>query len=227
MATDLFLIRKNRQWAKYPAVEALTLTGGTAIYSSVTGSSGTNILTIVGHTLAAGDSVYFQALAGGSSLAVNTTYWVINVSGNTFQLSLTQGGAAASLGSDITSATLIATSDELLVWSAEFRDQFSSTLAAAQISEGASSVPPAAPQMSVPGIGYVDTDLQYGTAGETTLNVTPTIGNLSDEAAHEPLRQTLLKRTHWKFDRGSSAAPRYLYATWADGDIICDTQPTF
>lgn len=50
---------------------------------------------------------------------------------------------------------------------------------------------------------------------------------LSDEVAHEDLRQTQLTVTHWKIDRGASFTPRYIYATWADGDAWSDYPPGY
>jgi len=46
-----------------------------------------------------------------------------------------------------------------------------------------------------------------------------------DDVVHYPLRQSPLEKSHWRFDRGASFAPRYLYATWQEGDIISDNPP--
>jgi hypothetical protein len=67
--------------------------------------------------------------------------------------------------------------------------------------------------------------------GPTTTQTGVTIGTtsvtaaLSDEVAHEDLRQTELNVTHWKVDRGASTEPRYIYQTWADGDAWSDYPP--
>jgi len=54
---------------------------------------------------------------------------------------------------------------------------------------------------------------------------TVTLTNESDEVAHQPLRQTSLARSFWKFDRGASVEPRYLYAEYLLGDQILDNPP--
>ncbi len=68
-----------------------------------TGLDTGDVFTAPGHTLANGDRVVLRprvssALPGG--VAANTIYFVIGVSGNTFQVSLTSGGAAIALTSD-------------------------------------------------------------------------------------------------------------------------------
>lgn len=50
---------------------------------------------------------------------------------------------------------------------------------------------------------------------------------VSDEVAHEDLRQTQLTVTHWKVDHGAAAEPRYDYITWADGDAWSDYPPGY
>jgi hypothetical protein len=77
------------------------------LYTGVTGvASPTNIITVVGHAFANGDTVAFSSLTGGSGLFTNSKYFVVNVSGNTFQLSLTSGGGAITFTSDITAGTI-------------------------------------------------------------------------------------------------------------------------
>lgn len=71
-----------------------------------TGVAATDILTFAGHNLVAGQTVWFISLTGGAGLSINTIYYVINVSGNTFQLSATSGGAAINFTTDITQSVL-------------------------------------------------------------------------------------------------------------------------
>ena len=75
-------------------------------YTGVTGVAATDIITATGHAFANGDTVGFTAITGGTGLAVTTRYFVISVSGSTFQLSLTSGGAAINFTTDITAATI-------------------------------------------------------------------------------------------------------------------------
>lgn len=140
-ATDLYLIRKNQQWAKYTAVLELSLTGA-------------------------------------------------------------------------------ATSDEKSVWSAEYRDIFSSTLVLhPSLGPGPSSL--SAPY-ALPG-GVATSDPSSPSTNALTIAASTPVS--SDEVAHEDLRQTYLARTFWKFDRGASATPRYLFAQVQEGDIVADNPP--
>jgi hypothetical protein len=61
----------------------------------------------------------------------------------------------------------------------------------------------------------------------TNVSVIPTsvTSTTSDEVSHVNLRQSILKRTHWRFRQANSATPTYLYATWADGDQISNNPP--
>jgi hypothetical protein len=61
----------------------------------------------------------------------------------------------------------------------------------------------------------------------TNVSVIPTTitSTTSDEVSHEDLRQSVLKKTHWRFRQANSATPTYLYATWADGDQISNEPP--
>lgn len=236
MATDLFLIRKNQTFAKYSQVEGVSLTSSTTYATAgITGNSTTNFLTGTIAAPAAGSLVYFSALTGGTGLLTNQMYYVISPSGNDFKLTKTPEGAEVDFTTPVTAATMtVLADDEIKVWSSEYRDLFA-TQGSADGSEGmyvipSGSVAPASisGQFSFPGIGAGQSTLSF-TGG--TLNpsynatFTPTVTVMSDEAAHAPLRQTLLKRTHWKFDMGASVTPQYLYASWQDGDTIANNAP--
>jgi hypothetical protein len=234
-ASSVYLIRKNRQWVHYSQIEDVALTGAISSFSSVTGNSANNFITVAGSAIPTGTPFYFQSKAGGSSVTTGTIYWAINSSGSTLQASLTPGGSVVSLGSNITAAVIIATADELNVWSSEFRDIFNQTGASwAGIGEysptyyNTTGNDPVAGQAGVvitPGSLAITAMGSSGAQTGVKLGSTSATAAISDEIAHQPLRQTLLKRTHWKFDRGSTATPRYLYATWADGDIIANNPP--
>jgi hypothetical protein len=238
-ASNVFLIRKNRQWAQFTQIENVTLTGAIASYSSVTGNSSTNVITLTGAAIPSGTPFYFQSKDGGSGITLNTIYWAVNVSGSTLKASLTPGGSAVALGSTINSAVIIATADEMNVWSSEFRDIFNDTGAPWSAYKSGIPVTSSAVTTSIAvdvegqaGISVVPNSLVPSELGYNNLTPTEIVvagSSLtvsgSDEKLHAPLRQTLLKRTHWKFDRGSTATPRYLYATWADGDIVANNPP--
>ena len=233
-ASTIYLIRKNRQWAKYDLIEGLTLTGAISSYSSVTGNSSTNVITVAGAAIPTGTPFYFQSIAGGSGVTTGTIYWAVNSSGSTLQAALTPGGAAVDFTTDITAAVIIATADELNVWSSEFRDIFNQTGAGwagvgdfynGSASTGSDSVTGQAGVIIAPGSLAVSAMGSPGGQTGVKIGSTSATSSISDEITHSPLRQTLLKRTHWKFDLGSAATPRYLYATWADGDIIANNPP--
>lgn len=221
-ATDLYLIRNNNlTWAKIDAVLDVYLSGTKTPYASVTGNSGTGVVTITGATLADGMTVTFTALTGGSGLSTGLAYFVISASGATCQLSLTEGGSAVALGTNVTAGSVIVTTQQMRVWSSEFRDQFTTSISGQQFtSTGAVAGSFSA---SFPGLA---TDVEASTGGPpATGTVTPTIATNSDEVAHNPLRQTFLNRSFWIFDRGASATPRFLPSEYMEGDIIATNPP--
>lgn len=223
MATSLFLCRKNGRFFKYDDVQAVSLTGAIETYSGVTGVSATNVVTISGATLSDGLQITFSQLSGGSNLTVNRTYFARDCSGATCKLAEYVGGTALSLGTDITDGNVTVQSDELKVWSSEYRDIFQ-TNATFGI-PGSAGVTNYNCSTTLPGVGDpsvngISVGLSFNGV-EAQNNLT----NLSDEAAHAPLRQTFLSRTHWKFDMGSSVAPRYLYAEWLTGDAVTPNPP--
>lgn len=57
-------------------------------------------VTLAGHTLEAGETVSFSVITTTTGIVIDTDYFVINPSGDTFQLSLTEGGAAIDLVGD-------------------------------------------------------------------------------------------------------------------------------
>lgn len=224
-ATTLYLIRNNNlTWAKIDAVLDVYLSGTKTAYAAVTGNAGTGVVTITGSTLADGMTVVFTSLTGGSGLSTGVAYFVINASGATCKLSLTEGGSAVALGTNITAGSVIVTTQQMRVWSSEFRDVFSSTIQG-QNQSPTPGTNPAAFSVSGPGT-FSNLNSGYdGTTTPTVTNVTPTISTNSDEVDHIPLRQTFLNRSFWLFDRGASATPRYLPSEYMEGDIIATNPP--
>lgn len=112
------------------------------------------------------------------------------------------------------------------VWSSEFRDIFSSSVningnSSVALTGSSSS----SGSGSFPGIVDFSVNNEQITLAEHVSNSTLTVISQSDEVAHAPLRQTLLTRTFWKFDRGAGAVPRFLYAEYMQGDQILDNPP--
>lgn len=221
-ASDIYLYRKDRRWQKCSKVLEVFLSGSQTAYASVTGNATTNVVTITGATLANGMQVTFTNIVGGSGLTANTAYYVIAASGATCQLSLTQGGSAIDFTTNIVSGSVIVSNDQMRVWSSEFRDIFQTS---------ASGAIPQAPtttyngSTTLPGIGDPSVEFVPAGAGFKGVQNKNNLTIYSDEAAHAPLRQTLLNRTFWIFDRGASVDPRYLYAEYIQGDQILDNPP--
>ena len=225
VAGTIYLTRKaNGQFVKLEGVTAVELTGQIATYGSVTGVEATNIITVAGSAFVDGTQITFQSITGGAGLTAGPAYYVVSASGTSFSLALTRGGSAINFTTDITAGVITAQTDELQVWSSEFRDIFTG---------------PAEFQFSAVGASTDAVDTPGAILGQGAVTITPPVGGLSavgmivnadsyiisnsDEMQHYPLRQTFLNRTHWKFTM--SAAPSPLYATWADGDIISNNPP--
>lgn len=224
MATDVYLIRKsaNPRSVKYTAVEEVRLSSLRTAYASVTGVLATGVVTITGSTMTDGMQVIFTSLTGGSSLATGVAYFAVNSTGSTCKLATEEGGSAISLGSNITAASAIVVNPQFRVWSSEFRDVFSAGTVAQQVSTSGSTlatIAGAATAITFPTVAL------GSIAGATALEATVS-PSTSDEILHYPLRQTFVNRSFWIFDRGASAAPRYLYAEYQAGDVIADNPPT-
>lgn len=79
----------------------------TGEFTGATGDSTTDIITLVGHPFVNGDEVCFSSLTGGSGLAIDTKYFVRDVSGNTFKLTTSfVGNTAINFTTDITAGTM-------------------------------------------------------------------------------------------------------------------------
>ena len=270
MATDLYLIRKNQTWTKYSQVEDVKLT------SSLTGQS---ILGVTGSVALqriqfptgvtppqAGTAIVFTAILplSGTGVSVGAVYYIGAVTGNSVALYADAAlQVPVQILANITTATIfiMAATDELRVWSGEYRDIFSTVQELTMSGtfgggfdsqcQMTAQIPSTAIRNSVPGLieggqhelGFkppsaANSDwpiasipecqapkIYYGKQYDAWISSKPNLTSRSDELAHANLRQSLINRTHWKFDRGATALPRYLYATWLDGDIIADNPP--
>jgi hypothetical protein len=225
MPSDLYLIRKNQQWVKYSAVAGLTVTGATYVFGSITGVASTDTITAPGSSLVIDSQVVFTSLTGGSNLVVGTPYWVRSVSGADFTLSATRGGALFNFTTDITAGSMTVQTDEIEVWSSEFRDIF--TPIGTQVGQTSPAVGTISTMtgltLSSP---TIDTKSDGIPGGNTSTVIVGTVAATnSDEIAHADLRQTKLPRTAWKFDFGAAVTPRYSYAFIELGDIIANNPP--
>lgn len=234
-SSTIYLCRKNGRFFKYDAVEAVSLTGAIQTFSGVTGNAATNVVTISGATLSDGLQMTFTQKTG-SNIVVNRTYFARDCSGATCKLEEYVGAGVFTLGTALTDGNVTVQSDEMKVWSSEFRDIFTNTsdLYAAEGSNAggdfttsnpvtvAAAILPVEP-LVVKTVSYTDN------LGALTIKKDPVpdsfTSTISDEINHYPLRQTFLARTHWKFDMGASVAPRYLYAEWQTGDAVAPNPP--
>ncbi len=228
--TNLYLIRNNNlTWAKYANVVDVFLSTKETPYTSVSGNSGTNVVTIAGASLVNGMIVTFTSLTGGSGVTVNTPYYVINASAATCKLAQTQGGSAVALGTNITAGAVIVSTDAMRAWSSEFRDIFDNKGPFNQQVPGLSPTQ-ATNTTYTADVAIIPQSFTAGTVGYGFgLSYSP-IGtdlraSISDEINHQPLRQTLLNKTFWLFDMGASTQPRYLPAEYQEGDIISTSPP--
>jgi hypothetical protein len=220
---DIVLIRRtNGTYARYTDCTAVSLTGQVTAYGSITGVEATDIITIPGLTAVNGMALTITNLAGGAGLTANIKYYLINASGSTAQLATSQGGSAVDFTTNITSATnILIQTDELMVWSAEYRDIFNPKGVALATSNvyGIGTLPTMTAALAS---NLVMNPADAGPSGGGYTSGDPSTTN-SDEIGHNPLRQTFLARTHWKFTMATGPTP--LYATWADGDIIANSPP--
>lgn len=226
--TNLYLIRNNNlTWAKYANVVDVFLSTKETPYTSVSGNSGTNVVTITGATLVNGMILTFTSLTGGSGVTVNTPYYVINASAATCKLAKTPGGSAVALGTNITAGAVIVSTDAMRAWSSEFRDIFNYSNETIVTVGGASAGLLESGGVSILPEGVVATVPTGGASVSLPLfsTVTGLNTSVSDEVSHQPLRQTLLNKTFWLFDMGASAQPRYLPAEYQEGDIISTSPP--
>lgn len=126
---------------------------------------------------------------------------------------------------------------DMNVWSSEYRDIFGNTTNlfaglgtnSAGGSPFASSTTFSAAAAVIPSsfTGGSLTSATIGTyAGGLSVRGTSDLSTaISDEISHTDLRQSVLKKTHWRFQQANGATPTYLYATWADGDQISNNPP--
>ena len=75
---------------------------------SVTGDASTDVITATGHIYTANQPVIFSTITGGAGLSANTVYFVRDISGSTFKVSATSGGAAINFTTNITAGSVIA-----------------------------------------------------------------------------------------------------------------------
>ena len=79
------------------------------VTASVTFTDAGDLVTLASHGFRNGDSVLFTTITSTTGVVVNTTYYIINATTNTFQISTTYGGAAVNLVNDGTGTVVYGT----------------------------------------------------------------------------------------------------------------------
>ena len=100
------------QFASAPTIEITTanpITFPSTLIASITGTASDDIITSVDNQFQNNQAIRFTSLSGGSGLNTTTQYYIINKSGNTFQVSLSIGGSVVGFTTDITSGTVSVT----------------------------------------------------------------------------------------------------------------------
>jgi hypothetical protein len=80
-----------------------------------TAVASTDVITAVGHNFIANQAVRFPTLTGGGGLIVTGTYFVRDISGDTFKVSTTSGGAAFDITTDMTAGTVVAIQENVTI----------------------------------------------------------------------------------------------------------------
>jgi hypothetical protein len=106
-STDNSILRSDGTGGSTLQASGLVVEDTVTALTGITGDAGTDIITATGSAFANGQRVRFTALTGGAGLNTTTNYFVINVSGATFQLSTTDGGSASLFTTNITAGTLL------------------------------------------------------------------------------------------------------------------------
>lgn len=94
--------------AKFAARDLILQVGAPNVTLALSAAADDIIDTASPHGYAVNDTVVFTALTGGTGLVVGKRYFVIsaNLAAQTFQVSLTQGGAAVNFTADATAGTV-------------------------------------------------------------------------------------------------------------------------
>jgi hypothetical protein len=79
---------------------------GVAPVTGCTAAASTDVISKTAHGFSNNDDIIFSSLTGGTGLTANTvTYWVINATADTFQVSATRGGSAVNITADYSAMT--------------------------------------------------------------------------------------------------------------------------
>jgi hypothetical protein len=72
--------------------------GGLTLQTPTSATLASDLFTLASSGLANGDIIVFDSVGTITGISINTQYYIVGVSGNDFQVSLTYGGSAVDLG---------------------------------------------------------------------------------------------------------------------------------
>jgi len=106
-STDNVILRSDGTGGATLQASGLVIEDTVNSFSGVTGDASTDVITASGTTFSNDQPIRFTALTGGSGLNTTTNYFVRDVSGDTFKLATSIGGAAINFTTNITAATIV------------------------------------------------------------------------------------------------------------------------
>jgi hypothetical protein len=106
-ATDNAILRADGTGAATLQNSAIIIDDSIVSFSC-TGVASTDVITAVGHNFTTNQGVRFLTITGGGSVFAGVNYFVRDISGDTFKLSLTSGGSVRDITSDITAGSIVA-----------------------------------------------------------------------------------------------------------------------
>jgi hypothetical protein len=109
---------KVNLWTGSPDVSTVYIQNNMSQISvTVTADNSTDVITSAGHGLSNGDLVFIASSSAlPSGLTASTDYYVVNVTTDTFQLSLTSGGSPATFTTDGTGTITVMECIEGMIW---------------------------------------------------------------------------------------------------------------
>jgi hypothetical protein len=107
-STDNSILRSDGTGGSTVQDSALVIDDAVVTFTGVTGDAGTDILTVTGHNFVNNQAVLFSGVVGGNAVNWALLRFVRDVSGSTFKVAATSGGAALDFTSNITAGSVVA-----------------------------------------------------------------------------------------------------------------------
>jgi hypothetical protein len=107
-STDNSILRSDGTGGSTLQDSALVIDDASVTFTGVTGDAGTDILTVTGHNFVDNQAVLFSGVVGGAAVNWALLRFVRDVSGSTFKVAASSGGAALDFTSNITAGSVVA-----------------------------------------------------------------------------------------------------------------------